>query len=274
MTRYFKWFVDGKPADPSYLAADCAALCSGRCTARHAPYCTTIAEESAPPGEWQPRVGGSLTLRTPLGFHYLGYHILTTRQVPTRCGTELIEVEAKDIERGDFLGFICSTWREIKRFRWTQEDVVAYAKWCAEDAAGAHAADWTPTAVLSRAIDRADVRGCIDAIFRGISNVFQSKADAAAWAGAADALAAEDAAEAAAHAREAAIATDAITAVRAAAGAAACAANAAHRASGVMHYHRGDDVRAGAIASLRIYDYAHAKQQKWIEDRIGESLEG
>ena len=110
MTRYYKWMADGKPV-----------------------YGTG---EYATPGEWQTRI------KRELQPCRRGYHILTAEQVPYWCGTDLIEVEAQDVEITQEYKCVCRTWREIKRYRWTRDDMVEYARWCAGRAtAHAEAAD-------------------------------------------------------------------------------------------------------------------------------------
>ena len=97
MTRYYKWMADGKPVygEGKY----------------------------ATPGEWQTRIEDDLIPCRR------GYHVLIADQVPLWCGTELIEVEAKDVEITQSNKCVCRTWREIRRYQWTGVDTVAYAKW-------------------------------------------------------------------------------------------------------------------------------------------------
>jgi len=260
--HYFKWLADGKPAPESYVAG-CTRDCSPTCTAA----CLTLARESAPPGQWQPRIEGELGLHTPDGFTPLGYRIIMAKQVPLWCGTDLIEVEAEEVDDTDREIIVCRTWREIKRFRWTCEDMVAYARWCARDAASARAADWTAAAVMARAVGAADLTAICEAIARAFFRVFSTARGAAAvTAEVCDAGAARHAAEAASCAIEAASAINAATAARAARDAAKQAVSATYEASG------GDLAFPYGGSRTRIRDFVSARQRKWIEDRIGEKL--
>lgn len=108
--RYYKWMANGKPI-------------YGR-------------GKYAPPGEWQLKIEGKLEIC------WRGYHVCTADQVPYWCGTELIEVEVheKDIVGRGPDKILCRTWREIRRFRWTRDDVAEYARACAL-AAPVHASE-------------------------------------------------------------------------------------------------------------------------------------
>ncbi len=97
--RYYKWMADEKPVYGSGVYAT--------------------------PGEWQPRIEGELMPCKN------GYHILTAEQVPRWCGTELIEVKVRGVEVTQEDKCVCRTWREVKRYRWSRDDMVAYAQWCA-----------------------------------------------------------------------------------------------------------------------------------------------
>lgn len=128
MTRYYKWLADDGPV---YGVGDYAS-----------------------PGEWQERIGGDLV---PCEH---GYHVCTRDQVARWCGTELIEVE---IDESDMIHAcdkcVVRTWREIRRFEWSREDMVAYAHWCARSAerrARVSAAAADTASVAARAADDAD----------------------------------------------------------------------------------------------------------------------
>jgi hypothetical protein len=260
--HYFKWFADGRPVPESYVAG-CARDCSPTCTAA----CLTVARESALAGQWQPRIEGELRLQTPDGLAPLGYHVLTAKQVPLWCGADLIEVDADEVDDTDQEAVVCRSWREIKRFRWTCEDMVAYARWCAEDAAAAHAADWTARAVMARAVRAADPDAICDAIARAFFHVFTRIGSAADDnTEACDAGAARHAAEAAACARQAASAASLATAAQAARDAAMHAISATYEVSG------GDLAFPFRRSRTRMRDLVSARQRKWIEDRIGEKL--
>jgi hypothetical protein len=260
--HYFKWFADGKPVPESYVAG-CTRDCRPTCTTA----CLTLARESALAGQWQPRIEGDLALRTPDGFTPLGYRIVTARQVPLWCGTDLIEVEAEEVHDADREAIVCRTWREVRRFRWTCEDMVAFVKWCAEDAATACAADWTFRAVMARAIGAADLQAIGDALARAFFRAFRrTMGSAGVDAKACDAGAARHAAEAAAYARQAASTANLATAAGAARDAAMQAVAATYEASG------GDPAFPFGGSRTRIRDFVSARQRKWIEDRIGEKL--
>lgn len=127
--RYYKWMADGKPI-------------YGRGT-------------YAPPGEWQPRIEGELMPCKN------GYHILTAEQVPYWCGTELIEVKVRGVEVTQEDKCVCRTWREVKRYRWSRDDMVAYAQWCASRTkkyAAANAAAAAEAAAAAAARDAAAAR--------------------------------------------------------------------------------------------------------------------
>jgi len=260
--HYFKWFADGQPVPESYVAG-CARACSPTCTTA----CLAQARESIPAGQWLPRIEGELALRTPDGTTPLGYRIVTAQQVALWCGTDLIEVEAQEVQDANREAIVCRTWREVKRFRWTCEDMVAFAKWCAEDAAAARAADWTVGAVMARALRAADLQAIGDAIARAFFRAFRRTISSAGVdAEACDAGAARHAAEAAACARQAASAANLATAARAAGDAALQAVCATYEAAG------GDPAFPFGGGWTRIRDFVSARQRKWIEDRIGERL--
>ena len=114
----------------------------------------------ARPGEWQPRMEG------PLVVCRHGYHILTAEQVSLWCGDALIEVEPQAVEISESEKCVCRTWREVRRFRWTRKDMVAYAQACAEraskHAAAARAAAaraTAATATAAAAVAAADAAG-------------------------------------------------------------------------------------------------------------------
>lgn len=260
--HYFKWFADGKPVPESYVAG-CARACSPTCTTA----CLAIAGESVLAGQWLPRIEGELALRTPDGSTVLGYRIVTAKQVALWCGTDLIEVEAQEVQDANREAIVCRTWREVKRFRWTCEDMIAFAKWCAEDAAAARAADWTVRAVMARAIGAADLQAIGDAIAHAFFHAFgRTMGSAGIDARARDAGAARHAAEAAACARQAASAANLATAAGAARDAAMQAVCATYEASG------GDLAFPFGGSRTRVRDFVSARQRKWIEDRIGEKL--
>ncbi len=260
--HYFKWFADGKPVPESCIAG-CARACRPTCTTA----CLAPARESIPAGQWLPRIEGTLALRTPEGTTALGYRIVTARQVALWCGTDLTEVEAQEVQDVNREAIVCRTWREVKRFRWTCEDMVAFAKWCAEDAAAARAADWTVGAVMARALEAADLQALGDAIARAFFHAFRrTMGSAGVDAKARDAGAASHAAEAGACARQAASATSLATAARAASDAALQAVWATYEAAG------GDPAFPFGGGWTRIRDFVSARQRKWIEDRIGEKL--
>ena len=260
--HYFKWFADGKPVPESYVAG-CARACSPTCTTA----CLAKARESVLAGQWLPRIEGELALRTPDGTTALGYRIVTAKQVALWCGTDLIEVETQEVQDANREAIVCRTWREVKRFRWTCEDMVAFAKWCAEDAAAARAADWTVRAVLARAIGAADLQAVGEAVARALFHAFRrTMGSAGVDAKACDAGAARHAAEAAACARQAASAANLATAAGAAREAALQAVWATYEASG------GDLAFPFGASGTRIRDFVSARQRKWIEDRIGEKL--
>ena len=261
--RYFKWLAGGEPVPESHVAR-CTRDCTPTCTADY----LTVARESAPSGQWQPRIDGELRLFTPDGCRVLGYRVLTAKQVPLWCGTDLIEVEADDVDDADGDIIVCRTWREIKRFRWTCEDMVAYAKWCAEDAGAARAADWTPRAAMARAVGSADLDAFVDAISRSFFRLVSMATGTAANAETCDERAAGHAAEAAACARQSASATSATAAAGAARQAALQAVSAACEASGGASAFPCTGIQRG------IHDAVSARQRKWIEERIGESLKG
>ena len=97
--RYYKWMADGKPI-------------YGR-------------GKYAQPGEWQPRIEGKLEICRR------GYHVCTADQIPYWCGTELIEVEVGGVVEVGSDKVLCRTWREIRRYKWTREDMIQFAKDCA-----------------------------------------------------------------------------------------------------------------------------------------------
>jgi hypothetical protein len=260
--HYFKWFADGKPVPESYVAG-CDRACRPTCTTA----CLAPARESVPAGQWLPRIEGELALRTPDGSTALGYRIVTAQQVALWCGTDLLEVEAQEVQDANREAIVCRTWREVKRFRWTCEDMVAFAKWCAEDAAAARAADWTVRAVMARALGAADLQAVGDAIARAFFHACRrTMGSAGADAEARDAAAARHAAEAAACARQAASAVNLAAAAGAARDAALQAVYAAYEASG------GDLAFPFGGGWTRVRDFVSARQRKWIEDRIGEKL--
>lgn len=259
--HYYKWFADGKPLPESYRVAS-ARDCTPTCTAE----CLTTAKESAPPGQWQPLMEGDLEFRTSDGITALGYRILPAKQVPFWCGTDLIEVEAQDVGGADGETVVCRTWREIKRFKWTCEDMIAYAKWCAEDAANTRATDWTTTAVMARAIRTADLGALCDAIGQSLFQTFVRARSAVADAEVADAGASRHAVQAAAYARQATSATNAVAAARATRDTALEAVYATYEASG------GDSVIPYGSRWSQICDSVSARQRKWIEERIGAKL--
>jgi len=88
----------------------------------------------APPGEWQPRFEGELAE------YKRGYHVLTAEQVALWMGDSLIRVDAQNVAIMNTENTLCRTWREIRRLRWTQKDMLDFAEFCmARAAAAAHA---------------------------------------------------------------------------------------------------------------------------------------
>ena len=236
MTRYYKWMADGKPI---YAAGS-----------------------YAPPGEWQPRIEGELTACRR------GYHILTWEQVPYWCGTELIEVEAQDVEIERDDKCVCRTWREVKRYRWSRDDMVAYAQWCASRAkkyaALASRTDATDATFAARSAAIYTTRAVADAAYAAYTARDTDATDATNAARAA-AIYTTRAAYAAADAyiAYAADVADAADAAHAAVYAVRSTRDAAGYARDAAGYAR---VAAGMEADERVV------QRMWIEARIGETL--
>jgi hypothetical protein len=131
MTRYYKWMADGKPV-------------YGK-------------RKYATPGKWQTRIRGELVpCKT-------GYHVLTAEQVPSWCGTELIEVEIKGVVIVQDDKCVCRTWREVKRYQWTRDDMIAYAQWCASRAEEHFARAARASGAAARAAVRAAAYAASDA---------------------------------------------------------------------------------------------------------------
>jgi hypothetical protein len=102
---------------------------------------------------WQPDIVGSLIPSRN------AFSVLSAKQVSKWCGTELWEVEPRELKdaAGDFF---CRSFRFTRKLRWDRGDMIAYARWCAERSRGstwAERAERVAERVASREVTHAAV---------------------------------------------------------------------------------------------------------------------
>jgi len=73
---------------------------------------------------WQPRIEDKTVEEER------GWHILTAKQIAANVGDTLIEVKAKGVEIESDENCVCRTWREVRRLRWTQHDMLDFVNAC------------------------------------------------------------------------------------------------------------------------------------------------